>query len=121
MTEPDDAIGPAPIEGLYPPVRLAALGDLHCPRTPPDVLAPLLGHAAQEADVLLLCGDLTDRGLPDEARVLVKMLTGSVRIPIVAVLGNHDYDAGQEASFRTQLFNAGFHSLQGEPVVVTDY
>ena len=99
-------------------MRLAALGDLHCPRTPPDVLAPLLGHAAQEADVLLLCGDLTDRGLPDEARVLVKMLTGSVRIPIVAVLGNHDYDAGQAASIRTQLINAGVHVLDGEPVEV---
>jgi len=99
-------------------MRLAALGDLHCPRTPPDVLAPLLGRAAQEADVLLLCGDLTDRGLPEEARVLVKMLTGSIRIPIIAVLGNHDYDAGQASAVRGLLTNAGVHVLDGEPCEV---
>ena len=99
-------------------MRLAALGDLHCPRTPPDVLAPLLGRAGQEADVLVLCGDLTDRGLPDEARVLVKMLTGSIRIPIIAVLGNHDYDAGHAPAVRTLLTNAGVHVLDGEPCEV---
>jgi Icc-related predicted phosphoesterase len=96
-------------------MRLAALGDLHCSRTPPDVVAPLLGRAGQEADVLLLCGDLTDRGLPDEAQVLVKMLTGSIRIPIIAVLGNHDYDAGQAPAIRSLLTNAGVHVLDGEP------
>ena len=99
-------------------VRLAALGDLHCPRTPPDVLGPLLGRAAQEADVLLLCGDLTDRGLPDEARVLVKMLTASVRIPIIAVLGNHDYDAGEASVIRGLLSEAGVRVLDGEPVEI---
>jgi len=82
------------------------------------VLAPLLGRAGQEADILVLCGDLTDRGLPDEARVLVKMLTGSIRIPIIAVLGNHDYDAGHAPAVRTLLTNAGVHVLDGEPCEV---
>jgi len=100
------------------PVRLAAVGDLHCPRTPPEVLGPLFVRAAQEADVLILCGDLTDRGLEEEARVLVKTLTTSVRIPIVAVLGNHDYDAGQARAVRRLLTDAGVHLLDGEPVEV---
>jgi len=100
------------------PVRLAALGDLHCPRTPPDVLGPLLARAAEAADILLLCGDLTDRGLEDEARILTKTLTTSVRIPIVAVLGNHDYDAGQSAAVRGMLTDIGVHVLDGDPVEV---
>jgi len=50
----------------------------------------------ERADVLLLCGDLTDYGLPQEARVLVKELS-VVRVPVLAVLGNHDYESGQSA------------------------
>ena len=42
----------------------------------------------------MLCGDFTDYGLPDEARILARELTASVKIPIIAVLGNHDYEAG---------------------------
>ena len=51
-------------------IRVAAVGDLHCPRTSPDELRELFENLANEADVLLLCGDLTDYGKPDEARVL---------------------------------------------------
>ncbi len=45
---------------------------------------------------MLLCGDLTDYGLPEEAQILVNELRPAVRIPIVAVLGNHDYESGQQ-------------------------
>jgi len=100
------------------PVRLAAVGDLHCPRTPPDVLGPLFVRAAQEADVLILCGDLTDRGLEEEARVLVKTVTASVRIPIVAVLGNHDYESGKEVEITHILRDAGVIVLDGEAAEV---
>lgn len=82
------------------------------------MLGPLLGRAAQEADVLVLCGDLTDCGLEEEARLLVKTLTASVRIPIVAVLGNHEYDAGQALVVRALLTEAGVHVLDGGPVEV---
>ncbi len=99
-------------------VRCAALGDLHCGRVPADVLAGLLGRAGQEADVLLLCGDLTDRGLEDEARALARTITSVVRIPVVAVLGNHDYDAGQEAAVRGWLAAAGVRLLDGDSLEV---
>ena len=89
--------------GRQSAVRLAAVGDLHCPRTPPDVLAALLRKAADEADLVLLCVDLTDRGLEEEARTLARILESTVRVPVVAVLGNHDFDAGQAPTVRAAL------------------
>ena len=56
-------------------VRLAATADLHCTRTSQGILQPLFSPVGDQADVLLLCGDLTDRGLPEEAQVLVKELS----------------------------------------------
>src|SRR3569833_3059339 len=76
-------------------VRLAAVGDLHVKKTSQGQLAPLLAPVNDRADVLLLCGDLTDYGLPEETHILAKELS-IVRIPIVAVLGNHDYESGQQ-------------------------
>ena len=73
-------------------VRLAAVGDLHIKKTSQGQLAPLLAPVNDQADVLLLCGDLTDYGLPEEAQILAKELTSTVRILMVAVLGNHDYE-----------------------------
>jgi Icc-related predicted phosphoesterase len=67
---------------------------------------------AESADVLVLCGDLTDYGLADEARVLVKELAG-VRIPVVAVLGNHDFESGHEVEICSILADAGMHVLDG--------
>src|SRR5437879_6262276 len=75
-------------------VRIAALADLHCSRGSQGQLAPLFAAAAAAADVLLICGDLTDYGQPDEAHLLVKELTGA-KIPMVAVLGNHDHESGK--------------------------
>ena len=73
-------------------IRVAAVGDVHVGRDSAGCLAPQVAHLAERADVLLLAGDLTKRGLPDEARVLVAELA-AVHVPIVAVLGNHDYEA----------------------------
>ena len=78
-------------------MRLAAVGDLHVKKTSQGPLQPLLAPVNEQADVLLLCGDLTDYGLPEEAQILAKELTAAVRIPIVAVLGNHDFESGQAA------------------------
>ncbi len=99
-------------------MRVAAIGDLHCPKTSPEVLGPLLARSTQAADVLLLCGDLTDRGLPEEARALARLLASGVRIPVVAVLGNHDFEAGQAGTIRGILADAGVHVLDGESVEV---
>ena len=57
-------------------IRLAAVGDVHCTRTPSGALAAIFTEAASQADVLLLAGDLTDYGLPEEARALARELAG---------------------------------------------
>src|SRR3954452_16594581 len=77
-------------------IRLAAVGDLHYGKTSQGLLQPLFSQINGAADILLLLGDLTDYGLPDEATALAKELGTTVRIPIIGVLGNHDYESGQE-------------------------
>jgi Icc-related predicted phosphoesterase len=99
-------------------VRLAAVGDLHIKKTSQGQLAPLLAPVNDRADVLLLCGDLTDYGTQEEARILAKELTTSVRIPIVAVLGNHDYESGQSAEVCQILSDANVKVLDGEAVEI---
>jgi Icc-related predicted phosphoesterase len=96
-------------------VRIAALGDLHYGRTsPPGSLQPLFAQISESADVLALCGDLTDYGLVEEARAFVKELIPTVKIPIVAVLGNHDYESNQQAEIVQVLSDAGVVTLDGE-------
>jgi Icc-related predicted phosphoesterase len=98
-------------------VRIAAMSDIHCSRTSQGSLQPIFAAAAERADVLVICGDLTDYGLPDEARVLVKELSG-VRIQVVAVLGNHDYESGRQSELHEILNEAGVHLLDGEAVEI---
>jgi Icc-related predicted phosphoesterase len=98
-------------------VRVAAVGDLHCTRNSQGVLQPLLARAAESADVLLLAGDLTDYGTCEEARVLARELT-PLRIPTVAVLGNHDVESSKEGEIRQILTDAGVVMLDGDAVEV---
>jgi Icc-related predicted phosphoesterase len=95
-------------------VRVAAVADLHHSKGVPAERHLFLGEIARVADVLALCGDLTDNGLPEEAHELVQVLARAVRIPIVAVLGNHDYESGREAEVRRILMGAGVTVLDGE-------
>src|SRR5947207_15344327 len=94
-------------------VRVAAIGDLHCAKTSQGAFQPLLARIAEAAELLLIAGDLTDYGLPDEARVLARELT-TLRIPAVAVLGNHDVESGKEAEVRQILSDAGLVILDGD-------
>jgi Icc-related predicted phosphoesterase len=96
-------------------VRVAASGDLHCTRNSQGSLQPLFSKVAESAEVLLLAGDLTDYGTPDEARVLAKELT-PLRIPTAAVLGNHDFECGKEGEIRQILADAGVVVLDGDAV-----
>jgi Icc-related predicted phosphoesterase len=95
------------------PVRLAAIADLHCTKQCPADLPALLAHAAEVADVLAICGDLTDFGLPDEAQILARELL-AVKIPMVGVLGNHDCESGRQEELKTILGEAGLKILDGE-------
>ena len=72
-------------------VRLAASADLHCTRTSRGEYQKLFNQIAESAEVLVICGDLTDHGLPEEAEVLAKELSVAAKLPTVAVLGNHDF------------------------------
>jgi Icc-related predicted phosphoesterase len=96
-------------------VRIAAIGDLHYGRTaPPGSLQPLFAQINEAADILALCGDLTDYGLAEEARAFVKELAPTVKIPTVAVLGNHDYESDQQDEVARILKDAGVTVLDGE-------
>ena len=94
-------------------VRVAALGDLHCTKTAQGAFQPLFARIQEAADMLLVAGDLTDNGLPDEAQTLARELA-ALRIPVVAVLGNHDFESGKEAEVRQILTDAGVVVADGD-------
>ena len=94
-------------------VRLAALADVHCTKNSQGQLQPLFAEVASKADVMLLCGDLTDYGQPEEAHVLVRELANA-KVPVVAVLGNHDHEAGRPEEVTSILCEAGINVLEGE-------
>jgi Icc-related predicted phosphoesterase len=95
-------------------MRIAATADLHFGKSSVGVLQPLLSQITTGADVLVLAGDITDYGTTDEARNFVKDLSVSVRIPIVAVLGNHDFEAGCEREIHQILVDHGVCVLDGD-------
>jgi Icc-related predicted phosphoesterase len=99
-------------------LNLAAIGDLHCTKASQGKLQPVLSAVCGRADVLLLCGDLTDNGTPEEARVLAAELSKAVSIPKLAVLGNHDFESGHCDQVRQILTEAGVVILDGDAVVI---
>jgi Icc-related predicted phosphoesterase len=99
-------------------VRIAAVSDVHYGKTSQGMLVPLFSEITHQAQVLVIAGDLTDYGLPEEARALAKDLTASVKIPVVAVLGNHDFESGQEGEVAKILSDAGVHMLDGDSVEI---
>ena len=98
-------------------IRLAAVGDLHCKKDSVGQFAPWLSTLNGRVDVLLLCGDLTDYGTPEEAEVLAKELS-SVRVPMLGVLGNHDFESGRPEDVARILGQAGVTLLSGDSVEV---
>src|SRR3954463_3120319 len=94
-------------------VRFAAVGDIHVTKDSAGKLRGFFAQASDAADALLLCGDLTDYGTADEAKILAEEL-GSVSIPIVAVLGNHDYESGMPEVVCAALKKIGVRVLDGE-------
>src|SRR4051794_16348159 len=80
-------------------------------------LAPALSRVDEAADVLLLAGDLTRVGTPEEADVLADELQ-AVHVPVVAVLGNHDYESDAQDQVVGVLSSRGVTMLDGDAVVV---
>jgi Icc-related predicted phosphoesterase len=94
-------------------VRVAAIADLHCTKTSQGAFKALFASVKESSDLLLVAGDLTDYGLPEEAQVLARELS-ALGIPIVAVLGNHDVESGKEMEVSQVLREAGVAVLDGE-------
>lgn len=95
-------------------LRIAAMADIHVKKSSAGTLQPIFSKVTESADVLLLCGDLTDYGTVEEGKVLAKEITSSLRIPAVAVLGNHDLESNQEKELVQILTDAGVVVLDGD-------
>jgi len=98
-------------------IRIAAVGDLHYGDGSQDILRPGLQHLPDRADLLLLAGDLTRCGAPEEVRVLANQMRG-LPIPIVAVLGNHDYHSDLQDEVGRELEQAGVRVLEGGAITL---
>lgn len=99
-------------------VRVAAVADIHFGRDSRGTLAPYWGRIHEQADLFLLGGDLTRVGDPAEAQVLAEELA-VVRVPIFAVLGNHDYHSDQSARVIDILRDARVQMVEGTSTVIT--
>ncbi len=93
-------------------MRIAAIGDLHFRTRDNEELESIFRRIEGEADVLLLAGDLTDSGLPAEMDALLNA-TGKIRLPIVAVLGNHDHENDRAEDLHRMMTDQGIHVLNG--------
>jgi Icc-related predicted phosphoesterase len=98
-------------------IRVAAIGDLHYGRTTPAPVKAMLDKLGERADVLVLCGDLTEQGTEDAARLVAKDLS-AIGVPVIAVLGNHDVESGQERVIIEVLEGAGVRVLDGDAIEV---
>src|SRR5829696_2562366 len=98
-------------------VRIAAVGDVHVRESDKGKWTDCFRRVSQEAKVLLIAGDLTDTGDEMEAQVLADELKACT-VPVVAVLGNHDFEKGRHKLIRQILLKQGVHILDGEAVVI---
>ena len=99
-------------------VRIAAVGDIHFGADSRGLLEPHLERLTECADILLIAGDLTRRGDPEEARLLAEELRPA-RLPVVAVLGNHDYHLDRQDDVREILEGIGVTVLEGESTTMS--
>ena len=100
-----------------PIMKVAAMGDLHVREDNWVSYRDLFGEISREADVLVLAGDLTDLGKPKEAELLAQDIK-SCSIPVVGVLGNHDYECGAHEEVTHILRDAGMRVLDGQSVEI---
>jgi uncharacterized protein len=93
-------------------MRIAATADLHFAPANQVALRDQLSRARDEADVLVLAGDLTNYGQPSEMEPLLNALV-RIRVPTIAVLGNHDYECGKEQELMQMMTSEGIKVLDG--------
>jgi len=93
-------------------MRIAATADLHFSASRQSALHDQLNTVRQEADILVIAGDLTNYGQPEEMEPLLNVVVRS-RIPTVAVLGNHDYESGKQLELMKMMSSSGIKVLDG--------
>jgi Icc-related predicted phosphoesterase len=98
-------------------MRIAAVGDIHLGQDGSGSFAPVVRGLAGQADVLLLAGDLTRLGVVEEARVVAAEVADA-RLPVIAVLGNHDCHGDAEAEITAILADAGVTVLEASGAVL---
>lgn len=97
--------------------RIAAVADIHVRESDKGKWTEFFKEVSRSADVLLICGDLTDTGDEAEAEVLSEELR-SCSVPVVGVLGNHDFEKGRHKLIRQIVHKENIHILDGEAVVI---
>ena len=98
-------------------IRIAAVGDIHVRENERGKWSEYFKEVSQQADILVICGDLTDTGDEGEAQLLSEELR-SCTIPVVGVLGNHDFEKGRHKLIRQMVQNDNVHILDGEAIVI---
>ena len=106
-------------KGKQNKTRIAAVGDIHVHEQDKGKWTDYFREVSEKADVLLLCGDLTDTGRETEAEVLAEELKACT-IPVLAVLGNHDYEQDQLKKIRKILAQTNLKLLDGDFAVIGD-
>ncbi len=103
---------------MVPVLRIAAAGDLHASEEHRERITHAFAEIVERADLVLLAGDLTTYGLPEEAAVLADACRVVAPLPIVAVLGNHDHHSGRSAEIMAALRDAGVTVLESDHLVL---
>ncbi len=98
-------------------VRIAAAGDIHASERQREAVERAFAGVESQADVVLLAGDLTTHGRPEEARVLADACS-ALDVPVLAVLGNHDHHEGRAEEVREVLTAGGVRVLEREQEIL---
>ncbi|MFC3200014.1 metallophosphoesterase [Parapedobacter deserti] len=99
-------------------IKIAAIGDLHVRETDRGKWKDFFAAINKVADILVVAGDITDTGDEDEAALFVEELKGC-NMPLVGVLGNHDYEKGRHKTIKAVLQEANMHVLDGESTIIS--
>jgi Icc-related predicted phosphoesterase len=107
----------SPVEQLQRPARIAAVGDLHCRESQRDEIAAAFADVARDVDVILLAGDLTTHGEPEQAQILADACRPLDK-PVLTVLGNHDWHADRRDDVVEVLLDAGIVVLDRDHAIL---